>query len=90
MQNIQLDGHWLVKINFCTIYKNILQNKNQYGGSFMYHLEDNGQSLVSIGFIVALDVSPFINEIKLLIFKNLVSKSIFESIQGNLRKFLFY
>uniref|UniRef100_A0A1I8C196 Electron transfer flavoprotein-ubiquinone oxidoreductase n=1 Tax=Meloidogyne hapla TaxID=6305 RepID=A0A1I8C196_MELHA len=26
-------------------------NRNQYGGSFLYHIEDNGQPLVSIGFV---------------------------------------
>ncbi|TKR66881.1 hypothetical protein L596_023111 [Steinernema carpocapsae] len=29
--------------------------RDQYGGSFLYHIEDNGQPLVSIGFVVALD-----------------------------------
>ncbi|KAL3068037.1 hypothetical protein niasHT_038027 [Heterodera trifolii] len=38
---------------------------DQYGGSFLYHLEDNGQPLVSVGFIVALDYkNPFLNPFK--------------------------
>ncbi|KAF7638421.1 FAD_binding_2 domain-containing protein [Meloidogyne graminicola] len=40
-------------------------NKNQYGGSFLYHLEDNGQLLVSIGFVIGLDYSnPYLNPFK--------------------------
>uniref|UniRef100_A0A915BKU0 Electron transfer flavoprotein-ubiquinone oxidoreductase n=1 Tax=Parascaris univalens TaxID=6257 RepID=A0A915BKU0_PARUN len=36
--------------------------RGQYGGSFMYHIEDNGQPLVAIGFVVALDYKdPYIN-----------------------------
>ena len=35
---------------------------DQYGGSFLYHLDDCGQRLISLGFIVALDYrNPFIN-----------------------------
>ncbi len=33
-----------------------------YGGSFLYHLVDNGQPLVSIGYVVALDyTNPYMN-----------------------------
>ncbi|CAJ0578878.1 unnamed protein product, partial [Mesorhabditis spiculigera] len=33
-----------------------------YGGSFLYHLEDNGQPLVALGFILALDYkNPYLN-----------------------------
>jgi electron-transferring-flavoprotein dehydrogenase len=33
-----------------------------YGGSFLYHLLDNGKPLVAIGFVVALDYkNPFLN-----------------------------
>lgn len=36
--------------------------RDQYGGSFLYHINDNGQALVSIGFIVALDYrNPYLN-----------------------------
>ena len=36
--------------------------RDQYGGSFLYHLNDNGQTLVSIGLIVGLDYSnPYLN-----------------------------
>jgi len=39
--------------------------KDQYGGSFLYHIEDNGQPLVSVGFIVALDYkNPYTNPFK--------------------------
>uniref|UniRef100_A0A1I7ZGC6 Electron transfer flavoprotein-ubiquinone oxidoreductase n=1 Tax=Steinernema glaseri TaxID=37863 RepID=A0A1I7ZGC6_9BILA len=35
---------------------------NQYGGSFLYHIEDEGQPLVSVGFVLALDYkNPYIN-----------------------------
>ena len=35
---------------------------DQYGGAFLYHIEDNGQPLVSLGFIVALDYrNPYLN-----------------------------
>ncbi|KAK0418969.1 hypothetical protein QR680_013880 [Steinernema hermaphroditum] len=35
---------------------------NQYGGSFLYHIEDDGQPLVSVGFVIALDYkNPYIN-----------------------------
>uniref|UniRef100_A0A914CFN7 Electron transfer flavoprotein-ubiquinone oxidoreductase n=1 Tax=Acrobeloides nanus TaxID=290746 RepID=A0A914CFN7_9BILA len=34
----------------------------EYGGSFLYHIEDNGQPLVAIGFIIGLDYKdPYIN-----------------------------
>ncbi|CAJ0573965.1 unnamed protein product, partial [Mesorhabditis spiculigera] len=37
-------------------------SSDSYGGSFLYHIEDNGQPLVSIGFIVALDYkNPYMN-----------------------------
>lgn len=33
-----------------------------YGGSFLYHLEDGGKPLVSIGYVVALDYhNPYLN-----------------------------
>ncbi|CAI5444661.1 unnamed protein product [Caenorhabditis angaria] len=39
--------------------------KHQYGGSFLYHIEDEGQPLVSVGFVVALDYSnPNMNPYK--------------------------
>uniref|UniRef100_A0A7E4UMH2 Electron transfer flavoprotein-ubiquinone oxidoreductase n=1 Tax=Panagrellus redivivus TaxID=6233 RepID=A0A7E4UMH2_PANRE len=39
--------------------------RDQYGGSFLYHLEDNGQPLVSVGFVVALDYkNPYLNPYK--------------------------
>lgn len=31
--------------------------RSQYGGSFLYHIEDGGQPLVATGFVVALDYS---------------------------------
>ncbi|KAI1712179.1 electron transfer flavoprotein-ubiquinone oxidoreductase, 4Fe-4S domain-containing protein [Ditylenchus destructor] len=35
---------------------------DQYGGSFLYHIEDGGQPLVSVGFVLALDYSnPYLN-----------------------------
>ncbi|KAF2361654.1 FAD/NAD(P)-binding domain [Trinorchestia longiramus] len=39
-------------------------NKNTYGGSFLYHLEDGGESLVALGLVMGLDytnpyISPF-------------------------------
>ncbi|CAI2348054.1 unnamed protein product [Caenorhabditis sp. 36 PRJEB53466] len=40
-------------------------NVDQYGGSFLYHIEDAGQPLVSVGFVVALDYSnPYMNPYK--------------------------
>lgn len=34
----------------------------QYGGSFMYHIDDNGQPLVALGLVVALDYrNPYLN-----------------------------
>uniref|UniRef100_A0A0N5BMW8 Electron transfer flavoprotein-ubiquinone oxidoreductase n=1 Tax=Strongyloides papillosus TaxID=174720 RepID=A0A0N5BMW8_STREA len=37
-------------------------NYDQYGGSFLYHIDDNGTPLVSLGFIVALDYrNPYIS-----------------------------
>ncbi|CAI4232495.1 unnamed protein product [Auanema sp. JU1783] len=39
--------------------------KEQYGGSFLYHIEDEGLPLVSIGFVVALDYkNPYMNPYK--------------------------
>jgi len=39
--------------------------RNQYGGSFLYHIEDGGQPLVSVGFVVALDYkNPYLNPFK--------------------------
>ncbi|MFH4979132.1 hypothetical protein AB6A40_005841 [Gnathostoma spinigerum] len=36
--------------------------RDQYGGSFMYHIEDKGQPLVAVGFVVALDYrNPYIS-----------------------------
>lgn len=33
-----------------------------YGGSWLYHLEDEGKPLVSIGYVVALDYkNPYLN-----------------------------
>lgn len=33
-----------------------------YGGSFLYHIEDNGRPLVSVGYVVGLDYrDPYIN-----------------------------
>lgn len=38
---------------------------DQYGGSFIYHMESNGQPLAAVGFVVALDYSnPYINPYK--------------------------
>lgn len=38
---------------------------NTYGGSFMYHLKDDGQLLCALGFVVALDYqNPYINPFK--------------------------
>uniref|UniRef100_A0AAF5DCE5 Electron transfer flavoprotein-ubiquinone oxidoreductase n=1 Tax=Strongyloides stercoralis TaxID=6248 RepID=A0AAF5DCE5_STRER len=35
---------------------------NQYGGAFLYHIEDNGAPLVSLGFILALDYrNPYLS-----------------------------
>uniref|UniRef100_A0A0N4ZM92 Electron transfer flavoprotein-ubiquinone oxidoreductase n=1 Tax=Parastrongyloides trichosuri TaxID=131310 RepID=A0A0N4ZM92_PARTI len=35
---------------------------NQYGGAFLYHIDDNGSPLVSLGFILALDYNnPYLN-----------------------------
>nr|CAD2144548.1 unnamed protein product [Meloidogyne enterolobii] len=40
-------------------------NRNEYGGSFLYHIEDNGQPLVSIGFVLGLDYkNPYLNPFK--------------------------
>ncbi|CAB3402175.1 unnamed protein product [Caenorhabditis bovis] len=39
--------------------------KHQYGGSFLYHIEDEGLPLVSVGFVVALDyANPHTNPYK--------------------------
>lgn len=39
--------------------------KTQYGGSFLYHIEDGGQPLVATGFVVALDYeNPYMNPFK--------------------------
>uniref|UniRef100_A0A1I7XAL2 Electron transfer flavoprotein-ubiquinone oxidoreductase n=1 Tax=Heterorhabditis bacteriophora TaxID=37862 RepID=A0A1I7XAL2_HETBA len=39
--------------------------RDQYGGSFLYHLEDEGLPLVSVGFVVALDyANPYMNPYK--------------------------
>ncbi|KAI6196522.1 hypothetical protein M3Y94_01119300 [Aphelenchoides besseyi] len=39
--------------------------RDQYGGSFLYHIEDNGQPLVAVGFVVALDYkNPYIHPFK--------------------------
>ncbi|CAD6190287.1 unnamed protein product [Caenorhabditis auriculariae] len=39
--------------------------RDQYGGSFLYHLEDDGQPLVAIGFVMALDYkNPYMNPYK--------------------------
>lgn len=36
-----------------------------YGGSFMYHLEDGGRRLISIGYVVGLDYkNPYLNPYK--------------------------
>lgn len=36
--------------------------RDQYGGSFLYHIEDGGQPLVAVGFVVALDYkNPYLN-----------------------------
>jgi electron-transferring-flavoprotein dehydrogenase len=36
--------------------------RDTYGGAFLYHIEDQGQPLVAIGFIVALDYkNPYFN-----------------------------
>jgi len=52
MPNTLLDGHWWTQ-NFHLLISENFQKKDEYGGSFMYHLEDNGQPLVAIGFIVS-------------------------------------
>lgn len=40
-------------------------DRQTYGGSFLYHLEDNGQRLCSIGYVVALDYkNPYLNPYK--------------------------
>ncbi|CAD5209781.1 unnamed protein product [Bursaphelenchus okinawaensis] len=39
--------------------------KTQYGGSFLYHIEDGGQPLVATGFVVALDYrNPYLHPFK--------------------------
>jgi len=37
-------------------------DKNTYGGSFLYHLKDNGQNLIAVGFVVGLDYrNPYLS-----------------------------
>lgn len=39
--------------------------RTQYGGSFLYHIEDGGQPLVALGFVVALDYkNPYLHPYK--------------------------
>jgi electron-transferring-flavoprotein dehydrogenase len=39
--------------------------RDQYGGSFLYHIEDGGQPLAATGFVVALDYrNPYLNPFK--------------------------
>merc|ERR1712178_520468 len=36
--------------------------KDEYGGSFLYHIEDDGEPLVALGFVIGLDYSnPYLN-----------------------------
>ena len=36
--------------------------QNEYGGSFMYHIEEDGQKLISLGFVIGLDYkNPHLN-----------------------------
>ena len=38
------------------------QTKDLYGGSFMYHLDEGGASLVALGYVVGLDYqNPYVN-----------------------------
>jgi flavin-dependent dehydrogenase len=38
---------------------------DQYGGSFLYHIEDGGQPLAAVGFVIALDYkNPYLNPFK--------------------------
>uniref|UniRef100_A0A915P249 Electron transfer flavoprotein-ubiquinone oxidoreductase n=1 Tax=Meloidogyne floridensis TaxID=298350 RepID=A0A915P249_9BILA len=39
-------------------------NRSEYGGSFLYHIEDNGQPLVSIGFLGLDYKNPYLNPFK--------------------------
>jgi len=37
-------------------------NQNEYGGSFMYHIEEDGEPLIALGFVIGLDYkNPYIN-----------------------------
>lgn len=43
--------------------------RDQYGGSFLYHIEDGGQPLAAVGFVVALDYkNPHLNPFKVRFF----------------------
>ena len=47
---------------FSSKNQELFQPKDQYGGSFLYHIDDGGQPLVSVGFVVALDYkNPYMN-----------------------------
>lgn len=40
-------------------------DKNTYGGSFLYHLEENDQKLIAVGFVVGLDYkNPYLSPYK--------------------------
>lgn len=46
----------------------LLQNLDGNGGSFLYHLEDKGKNLVSLGYVVALGYrNPYLNPYQVFI-----------------------
>ena len=49
-----------------TLNESLVLTVTRWGGSFLYHLDEDGDTLVSCGYVVALDyTNPYLNPFKM-------------------------
>jgi flavin-dependent dehydrogenase len=70
LSSTQSAGHWysFFSRNYFTIFKLvkkfliIFKKADTYGGSFLYHLKDDGKYYISLGYVIGLDyTNPYLS-----------------------------